>query len=261
VQITWLAYPGTTGLAAIDYLIADAQEVPEGAEPYYREKVLRLPDSYVCFDPPAIAPPVGPLRALQRGYVTFGNFSNPAKISPAVVAVWAEILRRVPGSRLRLKFLGFGDPVVQERYRRGFAAEGVDPGRLEMFGFGMHAEALAQYNEVDLALDTFPYGSGLTACESLWMGVPLVTFPGETFAGRHALSHLSAAGATESMGRGGVVLVRSGRRYGVDRARSSRLRRTRRGIGRRPAAIGRAPRGPAGQGGRLAAVRRPALRR
>jgi predicted O-linked N-acetylglucosamine transferase (SPINDLY family) len=199
VQITWAGYVGTTGLAAMDYLLADRHEVPPGAERYYRERVLRMPDGYVCYDPPAYAPPVGPLPALGRGRATFGCFNNPAKITPQVIEAWAGILRRLPGARLVLKFKGWSDPCVARRFTAMFAAEGIEPQRLEMLGHSPHVELLAEYGRIDLALDSFPYSGGLTTCEALWMGVPVITCPGETFASRHSLSHLSTVGLTETI--------------------------------------------------------------
>jgi protein O-GlcNAc transferase len=201
VQLTWIGYVGTTGLAAMDYLVADRYHVPPEAEPYYVERVLRMPDGYVCFEPPEIAPPVGPLPATGRGQVTFGSLNNPAKISAAVVAVWAQILHRVPGSRLLLKYQGLQSQLASQRLRGLFAAEGVTPDRLELRDWSAYRESLATYGEIDVALDTFPYSGGLTTCESLWMGVPVVTCPGETFASRHALSHLSNIGLTGCIAR------------------------------------------------------------
>jgi predicted O-linked N-acetylglucosamine transferase (SPINDLY family) len=196
VQITWAGYPGGTGLAAMDYLLADRHQVPPGAEPFYHERVLRMPDSYVCYDPPDDAPPVSPLPATDAGRITFASFNNPAKVNPEVIAVWQQILRRVPGSRLLMKYFAFDDRGVAARYLDMFGAEAE---RVELSGWSPHAELLARYNEIDIALDSFPYSGGLTTCEALWMGVPVVTCPGATFASRHALSHLSAAGLTETI--------------------------------------------------------------
>ena len=110
IQLTWMGYVGTTGLSAMDYLVADRYQVPQGTELHYRERVIRLPDGYVCYDPPDYADEVGPLPALASGHVTFGCFNKTPKIGPDVLAVWAEILLRVPGSRLLLKYKGLDDP-------------------------------------------------------------------------------------------------------------------------------------------------------
>jgi len=200
VQITWAGYVGTTGLAAIDYLLADRHEIPPGAEAHYRERVLRMPDAYVCYDAPA-APPVGPLPALEGGRVTFGSFSNPGKLGPQVAVPWAKILHRVPGSRLLLKYKGLDDPVHAGRITAMFAEQGIDRDRLILEGDAPQSELLGHYDRVDVALDPFPYGGGVTTLEALWMGVPVVTCPGDTFAGRHALTHLSAVGLTETIAR------------------------------------------------------------
>jgi predicted O-linked N-acetylglucosamine transferase (SPINDLY family) len=199
VQVTWAGYVGTTGLSAMDYLVADRFEVPPGAEVHYAERVLRMPDGYVCYDPPAYAPAVGPLPALQRGRVTFGSFNAPAKIGPEVIAVWAEILRRLPAARLVLKYRAIDDPSIAGRLTELFARHGVAPDRIEYRGWSPVSEFLGHYAEIDIALDPFPYNGGLTTIEALWMGVPVITCPGETFAGRHSLSHLSNVGLTETI--------------------------------------------------------------
>jgi predicted O-linked N-acetylglucosamine transferase (SPINDLY family) len=201
IQLTWMGYVGTTGLSAMDYLVADRYQVLEGTEAHYRERVIRLPDGYVCYDPPFYAPEVGPLPAFASGHVTFGCFNNTAKIGPDVVAALAEILLRVPGSRLLLKYKGLDDPGLCARYVDLFAGRGIDPGRIELEGESSNAAMLAAYGRVDVALDPFPYSGGLTTCEALWMGVPVVTCPGDTFAGRHALSHLMNVGLTETITR------------------------------------------------------------
>ena len=133
--------------------------------------------------------------------MTFGSFNNPAKITPGVVAAWAEILRRVPESRLMLKYRGFDQPGTRRHYAELFAAGGIAPERLEMVGWSPRARMLADYNRLDLVLDPFPYSGGITTCEALWMGVPVITLPGKTFAGRHSLSHLSNVGFTDTLAR------------------------------------------------------------
>jgi predicted O-linked N-acetylglucosamine transferase (SPINDLY family) len=201
IQVTWIGYEGTTGLAAMDYLLADRHVVPEGSRQYYRERVLRMPDGYLCYDPPDAAPPAGPLPSLTKGYATFGSFNNLAKITPEVAAVWAEILRRAPTARLALKYRGLGDDTVKRRYLDLFAACNVEPQRLELLPPSSYAEYLATYRQVDVALDPFPFSGSATTCEALWMGVPVITCPFETFASRHSLSHLFSVGLSETIAR------------------------------------------------------------
>ncbi len=197
LQVTWIGYEGSTGLAAMDYILADSSVIPAAAEAHYCERVLRLPDSYVCYDPPPAAPPVAAPPAPGRGHVTFGCCNNPAKITAAVIELWSRILLQVPGSRLVLKYRGIDDPACARRFREGFAAQGIDAGRLELLGPSPYEEYLAHYQGLDVALDPFPFCGGVTTCEALWMGVPVVTWPGPTFAGRHSLSYLSSLGLTE----------------------------------------------------------------
>jgi len=229
IQITWLGYVGTTGLAAMDYVLADRWEIPADMENHYCEKVLRLPDGYVCYDPPAYAPEVNALPALGQGHVTFGSFNNLGKINPSVVAVWAEVLGRIPGARLVLKYQGFDDDGTRRRYEELFAARGVQRGRLELLGWSSHAQLLSEYHRIDLALDPFPYGGGLTTCEALWMGVPVITCPGETFASRHSLSHMSNIGLTETVARDLSHYVELAAQWASDLPRLAHLRAELRG--------------------------------
>jgi predicted O-linked N-acetylglucosamine transferase (SPINDLY family) len=201
IQITWAGYVGTTGLKAMDYILADRYEIPAEAESYYTERVLRMPDGYVCYEPPADAPAVAPLPALTQGAVTFGSFNNPAKITSPVIEVWAKLLQRLPQSRLVLKYRGMDDASLVGRLTEEFSSQGIEPGRIECLGWSPQRPLLAEYGRLDLALDPFPYNGGLTTCEALWMGVPVITCPGETFASRHSLSHLSNVGLTETIAK------------------------------------------------------------
>lgn len=199
IQISWAGYVGTTGLAAMDYLMADRFHVPPGEESHYRERVLRMPNGYICYAPPEDAPAVTPPPAAANGFVTFGSFNNPSKINDPLLEAWAEILRRVPDSRLFLKYVDLDDPIVNGRIVRRLAEHGIDASRLIFEGNSPHREHLAAYGRVDIGLDTSPYSGGLTTCEALWMGVPVVTMTGATFAGRHSTSHLSNVGLTETI--------------------------------------------------------------
>ena len=132
IQVSWAGYPGTTGLAAIDYVLADRFQVPAEAEQHYQERVLRMPDGYVCYDPPPYAPAVAAPPALNQGVVTFGSFNNRAKINAQVIDVWAEILRRLPQSRLVLKNRGLESASISGPLHEEFADRGVDPVRRRM---------------------------------------------------------------------------------------------------------------------------------
>ena len=135
IQITWLDYVGTTGLSAIDYILADPRQIPPEAELFYREKVLRLPHDYICFDPPATAPDAGPLPATANGFVTFASFNIVPKTTPQVVEAWGRILRQIPNARLILKNRRFDHPAVIARYRSWFAGQSVDPDRISFQGW------------------------------------------------------------------------------------------------------------------------------
>lgn len=201
IQVSWAGYVGTTGLRTMDYILADHHEVPPEAEPHYRERVLRMPDGYVCYEPAACAPPVSPLPGLEKGHVTFGSFNNQAKLGERTIATWSRILHRVSDSRLVLKYYAMSNPAVAGRLREMFARHGVEPDRIDFLGTTSHAEQMQRYRDIDIALDPFPYNGGLTTLEALWMGVPVVTCPGDTFAGRHSLSHLSTIGLTTTIAR------------------------------------------------------------
>jgi protein O-GlcNAc transferase len=197
VQVTWLGYPNTTGLEAMDYRLTEAVSDPPGqTERWHSEELIRLPGPFSCYGPPPESPPVGPLPALAAGQVTFGCFNNLAKLTPPAIDLWAQILREISGARLLLKSRGLADLETAAGVRAEFARRGIEPGRLELNGQELSvARHLDLYNRVDLALDTFPYNGTTTTCEALWMGVPVITLAGATHVSRvgaSLLTHLSA---------------------------------------------------------------------
>jgi predicted O-linked N-acetylglucosamine transferase (SPINDLY family) len=197
VQMSWLGYFGTTGLGAMDYLVMDEAAAPRGETPWHSEALVRLPHGRFCYAPPDYAPaPVEP-PALKRGGVTFGSFNNIAKIGRDVVALWADVLKATPNSRLLLKWQSLENESARRRLIEAFEAAGVSGERLALRGFSPHAQMLAEYGEVDIALDPFPFGGGLTSCEALWMGVPVVTLPGDRPASRQTIGFLRHVGLDE----------------------------------------------------------------
>ena len=187
----------TTGLDAIDYLISDGVETPAGYDHHYLEKLIRMPDDYICYQAPHYAPAVGALPARSRGYVTFGCLNNPAKINPRLIEEWALLMNEVAESRLLLKGAQYSDGNFRETIHEQFERHGIDRSRIQLEGPENHIAFLDTYNRIDIALDPWPYSGGLTTCEALLMGVPVITLPGPTFAGRHAASHLVNAGLPE----------------------------------------------------------------
>ena len=177
IQVSWVGMPGTTGLSSMDYFLGDARLPCPGTEHLFRETVYRLPRVSCCYRP-AGAFPVAPSPCLQRGYITFGSFNQPRKITREVARLWSAILRAVPRSRLLLKYKGMESEVFQDRFRSWFAKEGVARDRLQFAGGTPLAEYLAAYGEIDIALDPFPHNGGSTSLDTVYMGVPLVTLTG-----------------------------------------------------------------------------------
>lgn len=224
VQALWLGYFDTTGMNAMDYIVADRYVCPPGDERYYVEQVARLPDAFLCYAPSESSPPVTPLPMRLRGHVTFACFNNLAKVSPETVALWAEILRALPEARLLMRSYGLGDAGVRARYRRLFADRGVAPDRLTLLGKASLTEYLATYRQADVALDPFPYSGGITTLDALWMGVPVVSLAGSHFAGRMTESILSVAGLPDLVARSPADYVRRAIALARDADRLAALR-------------------------------------
>jgi protein O-GlcNAc transferase len=201
VQVTYLGYPNTTGLEAIDYRIVDAiTDPPARADALHTEELIRLPRCFVAYSPPPDSGEVSPCPALRRAGFTFGSFSHPLKWNGGVIQAWAAILNSVPGSRLILHHgaNSHKTAAVFDALRRGvlerFAAHGVDAGRISLIGYLDQAAHFALYREIDLCLDTFPYNGTTTVCEGLWMGVPPIALTGESHVARVAASILASMG-------------------------------------------------------------------
>jgi len=194
IQVTWIGYPGTTGLSSMDYRFARGMDATGDAlDALFREKLVRFRSR--GFRPEGRAPAVNPLPALSRGAVTFGGFNRPAKVGETVIALWSRVLQAIPESRLLIASAGEGR--LQARLRESFAARGIAPHRLDFRARVPVPEYLAIHHEVDIALDTFPYAGGTTTSHALWMGVPVLTLAGPGLQQNHAASLLRMVGLSE----------------------------------------------------------------
>jgi len=222
VQVAWLAYPGTTGLAAMDYRLTDPYLDPPGQhDDWYSETSIRLPDTFWCYDPLTAEPEPGPLPALERGGITFGSLNNFCKVNPEVLALWARVLTAVPGSRLLLQCQPGRH---RERVLAALGAGGVAPERIEFAPFLPRAAYLALYRQVDVGLDTFPYNGHTTSLDAFWMGVPVVTRLGATVVGRAGWSQLSNLGLRELAADSDESFIRIATGLARDRPRLAGLR-------------------------------------
>lgn len=197
VQATWLGYFATTGVAEMDYFIADRLGAPASQQAAFTEKFWYLPDSRLCFTAPEAAPEPGVLPALHTGALTFASFQALAKINDAVLALWGQILTALPGARLRVYNEFFSDTALCETFVGRLHRCGLSPERVDLRGSLPRDAYLRAYAEIDVCLDTFPYPGGTTTCEALWMGVPTITLAGDTLLARQGVSLLGAAGLAD----------------------------------------------------------------
>jgi predicted O-linked N-acetylglucosamine transferase (SPINDLY family) len=201
VQVTYLGYPATTGLSAVHYQLTDAVADPPGEPPCHTEELVRLPGGFCCYAPPDAAPAVAPPPSWSRGFVTFGSLHKLAKLNGDVLDLWCAVLRALPSARL----LVFRDALwgrTRDYFREQFAQRGIAEDRLILgHRVGETETFLAVYRDVDILLDTFPWGGHATACEAMWMGVPVLTLLGDRHAGRMVASVLTRLGLTDLVAR------------------------------------------------------------
>jgi protein O-GlcNAc transferase len=226
VQVSWLGYPNTTGLEAVDWRLTDALADPPGeTERFHVEKLLRLPRGFLCYRPPEEAPEVAELPLARSGRLTFGCFNHLPKLTDEMLALWARLLAALPGARLMLKSFGLSAAGARRDLLARLARQGIGAERVELRAPQPTLAAhLACYGEVDIALDVFPYNGATTTCEALWMGVPVVSLAGATHVARVGASILTHAGLAELVAESPEQYVEIALALARDRERLAGLR-------------------------------------
>lgn len=229
VQLSWLGYGGSTGVAAMDYFLADPWLAPPEVQAEFTETLWRLPMAFFCLTPPheVVAQPeaMGPLPALANGHITFGCFNSTVKLNDAVLALWARVLHAIPESRLLLKARQLGDAAQRQRIAQRFAALGVAGHRLQLEGAEPRAAYLAAHGRVDIALDPFPYPGGVTTTDALWMGVPVLTWPRSSALSRQGESILRNLGLHDWVARDEHDYLAKALRHAADLSALAAMRR------------------------------------
>jgi protein O-GlcNAc transferase len=199
VQVSWLGYWASTGVAEIDYILVDPVSVPPSEAEFFSEKLWYLPETRLCLTAPAggAEMELKDLPALKKGHVTFGSYQILNKISDTTLVMWSQVLARLPTSRLRLQSLPLEYPDAVADMHRRMTLAGIDMSRVDLHGGTSREAYLASYGEVDVVLDTYPFPGGTTTAEALWMGVPTVTMSGDSLLARQGKSLLTCVGLAE----------------------------------------------------------------
>jgi predicted O-linked N-acetylglucosamine transferase (SPINDLY family) len=195
--VSWLDYFDTTAIPGVEYLIGDSISTPAADADRFTERVVPIDPCRLVYEPPAYAPEVCAPPFARNGFITFGSFNRISKVTRPVLASWARVMHAVPNSRLLLKSPAFADPRMCGHVRALLAGHGIEAARIDLRAHSPHAAMLAEYGDMDIALDTFPYNGGITTCEALWMGVPVVAWLGDSMISRQSAALLEAAGMQE----------------------------------------------------------------
>ncbi|HMD55024.1 MAG TPA: hypothetical protein VKJ65_10795, partial [Phycisphaerae bacterium] len=224
VQVTWLGYPGSTGLETIDYRLSDPYlDPPQTDLSVYSEQTVRLPETYWCYQPGGPVSESAPLPALSTGFITFGCLNIFAKVSPAILELWSQILQAIPKSRL---LIHSNHGTHLNKVRELFGQKGISADRIEFIGRQPWPNYINTYNRIDISLDPLPYNGGITTCDSLFMGVPVVSLSGQTAVGRAGKSILSNIGLPELVAQKPEEYVEIAVELANDLPRLAKLRRT-----------------------------------
>jgi predicted O-linked N-acetylglucosamine transferase (SPINDLY family) len=228
IQVSMLDYFDTTGLPTMDYYVTDRFSTPDDSPQQFTEELIFLDRPRLVYEAPDYAPPVS-VRPPQQAELVFGSFNRHHKIVPQVVATWSRLLSAVENSRLVLKGGHFAAADVQDSFLRQFKRHGIDGARIEFRGASPHRELLAEYGDIDIALDTFPYNGGLTTCEALWMGTPVIAMLGERIISRQTAGMLEAVGLGDFIAGDSEAFAAIGQYWSRHREQLNELRHGLRG--------------------------------
>jgi predicted O-linked N-acetylglucosamine transferase (SPINDLY family) len=217
VQMTYLGYPGSTGVPNMDFIVGDEVVTPKGCESLYSEQVLRLPGTVFCFAPEEDYAYPKFKTADAKRTLTFGSFNNVPKLTPRTLKLWARVLAAVPDSRLVLKAPSFSDEAAKRIFGERLQGLGVDLSRVEFRGPVGLTDMMAEYADIDIALDPVPYNGGTTSLQAMWMGVPVLTQMGAHFVSRMGASFMTAAGLPEWVAQDDDDYVAIAKRMASDR--------------------------------------------
>ncbi len=225
VQVSWFGFPVSTGLPSMHYRITDAVMDPPGhSEVFYSEQLVRVNRFYAAFrpDPACGAVGLGPVE--RNGFVTFASFNTFSKITPAMLSVWAQLLVKLPGSRLLLQAAGMEHADLARDVQSAFGAWGVEPARLTLRGWTGIEDYLRLGHEADIALDPFPFNGGVTTCHALWMGLPVITLVGETAPSRVGASILTRLELGDCVAKDSEAYLQTAIAWAQDRAKLAATR-------------------------------------
>lgn len=224
LQLSWLGYPATTGVAAIDGVILGHDLLSSTTQSHFTESVLSLEASQFSYAPPVYLPYVGEPAFKRRGFITFGCFDNTAKFNDSVLLTWANLMRRVKDSRIVLQSKSFADKEISDHFHKRFITLGITADRVILEFDLSHRELLALYNDIDIALDPFPYSSAVSSLEAIWMNVPVVTLFSDRVLSRQTYAINQALGLSQLCCQSTDEYIETASHLAIDKDRLLQMR-------------------------------------